>query len=146
MEHSFHYLMMANHSVFQKGVFSSLKNSGLSIGQPKVLDFLKDADGASQKEIAGACHIEPASLTVILNGMEDKGLIERKNMHGNRRTSYVFLTEKGKESLKAVDAAFSAMEALAFQNISASEQAVFLQTFQKIYQNLTHTKEDITID
>lgn len=38
------------------------------MGQPKVLDYLKDHDGSSQKEIARACHIEPGSLTSILFG------------------------------------------------------------------------------
>lgn len=138
MEHTFHYLMMANHAVFQKGVFAGLKNSGLTMGQPKVLDYLKDYDGASQKEIAKGCHIEPASLTVILNGMEEKGLIERKSMHGNRRTSYVFLTGKGKESLKKVDASFEKMENLAFQGISDGDRQQLMQMLEKIYKNLMH--------
>ena len=38
------------------------------MGQPKVLDYLKDHDGSSRKEIARACHIEPGSLTSILFG------------------------------------------------------------------------------
>lgn len=142
MEHTFHYLMMANHAMFQKGVFAGLKNSGLTMGQPKVLDYLKDYDGASQKEIAKGCHIEPASLTVILNGMEEKGLIERKSMNGNRRTSYVFLTEKGKESLKKVDASFEEMENLVFEGISDSERQQFMQTMEKIYTNLMNEREE----
>ena len=95
MDYNFHYLLMANQSIFHRGVFSKLKDTGLTLGQPKVLDYLKDNDGASQKEIAIGCHVEPASLTVILNGMEDKGLIERKNINGNRRTIHVYMTQKG---------------------------------------------------
>ena len=34
-----------------------IDNFGLTPGQPKVLDYLKEHDGASQKEIAGACGI-----------------------------------------------------------------------------------------
>ena len=39
---------MAEHSMFQKDLQASLKGSGLTIGQPKVLDYLKDHDGAEQ--------------------------------------------------------------------------------------------------
>lgn len=46
-------------------------------------------DGAIQKEIAVFCHIEPASLTVILNGMENKGYITRQTDNGNHRTACI---------------------------------------------------------
>ena len=54
MEKSFHYLLMANQAVFHKKLLSNLKNTCLTLGQPKILDYLKDHDGASQKEIAAA--------------------------------------------------------------------------------------------
>ena len=49
MSSSFHYLVMAEHSIFQKKLIAKLKGTGLTSGQPKVLDYLKDHDGASQK-------------------------------------------------------------------------------------------------
>ena len=52
--------------------------------------------GAGQKEIAAACHIEPATLTSVLNRMGEKGMIERRMRNGNRRSLYVFLPGKGK--------------------------------------------------
>ena len=52
MEDSLHYLIMANRMLVQRGLLERLKNTGLTIGQPKVLDYLKDHDGSSQKEIA----------------------------------------------------------------------------------------------
>ena len=70
MEETFHYLLMANQAAFRREVFQRLKGSGLTSGQPKILDYLGDHDGASQKEIAKGCHIEPASLTTVLHGME----------------------------------------------------------------------------
>ena len=83
MNDSFHYLSMANHMMVQKKLMEQLKDTGLTLGQPKVLDYLKDHDGASQKEIAAGCLIEAGSLTSILNRMEEKGLIERKMLKGN---------------------------------------------------------------
>ena len=51
MDDSFHYLSMINHMTVQKKLMEQLKDTGLTLGQPKVLDYLKDHDGASQKEI-----------------------------------------------------------------------------------------------
>ena len=95
MKETLHYLLMTDHFLFQKTLFGKIKETGLSIGQPKVLDYLKEHDGTTQREIAAACQIEPASLTSILNGMEKANLIERKTLDGNRRSWHIFLTEKG---------------------------------------------------
>ena len=85
MDISLHYLTMANQMLIQKRLLERVKASGLTLGQPKVLDYLKDHDGASQKEIAAGCFIEAGSLTSILNRMEEKGLIERR-MPGHEKT------------------------------------------------------------
>ena len=60
---SIHYLLMADHFMVQKALLSQIKDTELTMGQPKVLDYLKDHDGACQKDIAAGCHIEPASIT-----------------------------------------------------------------------------------
>ena len=106
MPYSFHYLIMSEHSMFQKELLMKLKGSGLTIGQPKVLDYLKDHNGASQKDIALGCHIEPGTLTTLLNRMEETGLVERRMLNGNRRSFYIFLTEMGERKLELVSAAF----------------------------------------
>ena len=67
MDTSLHYLTMANQMLIQKRLLERVKASGLTLGQPKILDYLKDHDGASQKEIAACCFIEAGSLTSILN-------------------------------------------------------------------------------
>ena len=126
---------MSEHSMFQKELLNRLKDSGLTIGQPKVLDYLKDHDGAGQKDIARGCHIEPGTLTTLLNRMEDSGLVERRMLNGNRRSLYVFLTEKGKKQLALVTETFSEMEEKAFRGISESEREAFMNVFLRIYEN-----------
>ena len=135
MSTTFHYLIMSEHSMFQKELLNRLKDSGLTIGQPKVLDYLKDHDGAGQKDIARGCHIEPGTLTTLLNRMEDTGLVERRMLNGNRRSLYVFLTDKGKNQLALVTETFSEMEEKAFRGISESEREAFMNVFLRIYEN-----------
>ena len=135
MSPTFHYLIMSEHSMFQKELLNRLKDSGLTIGQPKVFDYLKDHDGAGQKDIARGCHIEPGTLTTLLNRMEDTGLVERRMLNGNRRSLYVFLTDKGKNQLALVTETFSEMEEKAFRGISESEREAFMNVFLRIYEN-----------
>ena len=140
MSQTFHYLIMAEHSMFQKELLAKLRDTGLTIGQPKILDYLKDHDGAGQKDIAHGCHIEPGTLTTLLNRMEEKGLVERRMMNGNRRSLYVFLTDKGRAQLELVTEAFSEMEAEAFRGLSETERETFMNLFLRIYANTS--KED----
>lgn len=140
MNDSFHYLSMANHMMVQKKLMEQLKDTGLTLGQPKVLDYLKDHDGVSQKEIAAGCLIEAGSLTSILNRMEEKGLIERKMLNGNRRTFHIFMTESGKKNQKLVEETFEKIEETALNNVSEEEQKVFMEIFLRIYRNLAEIK------
>ena len=110
MNDSFHYLSMANHMMVQKKLMEQLKDTGLTLGQPKVLDYLKDHDGASQKEIAAGCLFEAVSLTSILNRMEELDLIDRKMLNGNRRTFHIYMTESGKKNQKLVEETFEKIE------------------------------------
>ena len=141
MNSSFHYLVMAEQAMVQRALLARIKGSGLTLGQPKVLDYLKDHNGSSQKEIARGCHIEAGSLTSILKRMEEKGLVERRMLHGNRRNSYVFLTEKGEELRNLVTESFESIENEAFRGISEADRQQFMKTFSRIYENLT-SKED----
>ena len=136
MDDTLHYLIMANQMLVQKALLEQLKNTGLTIGQPKILDYLKEHDGSNQKEIARACFLEAGSLTIILNKMEEKGLIERRILNGNRRSLHIFLTEEGKKKQQLVADAFLEIEKKALSNISEKEYEQFISVYQKIYSNL----------
>ena len=142
MEQSFHYLLMADQAVFQKRLLNALKKASPTAGQPKVLDYLKDHDGAGQKEIAAACHIEPATLTSVLNRMEEKGMIERRMRNGNRRSLYVFLTEKGKELSNVVEREFDRAEEQALAGFSPEEREECRRMLRRICENLTENVKE----
>lgn len=136
MDESLHYLIMANQMLVQKSLMDQIKDTGLTIGQPKILDYLKEHDGSNQKEIARACFLEAGSLTTILNKMEEKGLIERRMLNGNRRSFHIFMTEEGKRKQQMVDKAFKEIEQKALSGILEEEYERFLTIYKRIYSNL----------
>ena len=144
MDDTLHYLIMANQMLVQKALLEQLKDTGLTIGQPKILDYLKEHDGSNQKEIAKACFLEAGSLTTILNKMEEKGLIERRILNGNRRSFHIFLTAMGKEKQQLVDTAFSEIEKKALADISEKEFEQFMAVYHRIYSNLSGISEKQT--
>ena len=129
MENSLHHLLMTNHTAFRKQIFSALKNEGLTSGQPKVLEYLAEHDGAMQKDIAAACRIEPATMTSLLCGMEKKGLITRSAP--DRRSLSVYLTEKGRMLIPLIKEEFLRIEDRATCGFSDEERELLISLLSK---------------
>ncbi len=141
MDNTLHYLLMADHLILQRLLINAIKDTELTSGQPKVLDYLYSHDGAIQKDIAQNCCIEQATLTSVLAGMENKGLIERRMMNGNRRNLYVFLTDKGKELTERVEREFLRLEEAAFAGLDEHEKELAVRFLSRIKENLEHITE-----
>lgn len=142
MEQSYHYLSMVNHSLFQKLVYSKIHNLELTPGQPKVLEYLSQYDGSIQRDIARGCQIEKATLTGILDRMEEKKLLERRCMDGNRRATRVFLTAKGQKQSEIIQQIFCELEKQIFANISVEEKEDFIKLMTKIHDNLSEMENE----
>lgn len=145
MKETLHYLLMSGHLMFQKALFAKIKDTELTSGQPKVLDYLRNYDGAVQKNIAAACHIEPATLTSVLHGMENKGLITRKMLNGNRRSLHVYLTGKGRKMAGYVESIFCIIEKNALSGFSIEEKEMLISLLVKINENINN-KGDVLDD
>ena len=137
MDRSFHYLLMATQSLFQRSVMAELNGSGLTAGQPKVLDYLGRHDGSVQKDIAAGCQIDPATLTGLLNRMEEKGLIRRCNEDGNRRSLHVYLTEQGWAKQREVRQTMERQSEVVQAGLSEEQRAQLLDCLYKVCANMT---------
>ena len=161
MDTSFHYLLMAAQGLFQRKVMAQLSEAGLTAGQPKVLDYLGLHNGSVQKAIAAGCQIDPATLTGILNRMEEKGLIRRTADENDQRQKQVTATEKGRELNSLVQAAFQEAEAVmvkgwekqklvrqtletltrdVLSDMMAEEQAALLDGLKKLCEKMCNTE------
>jgi DNA-binding MarR family transcriptional regulator len=133
---SYHALMLENQTLFTKMVFSGLGPHHLSVGQPKILEFLSRQNGSVQKDIAKHCMIEPATVTSLLSKMEKDGLIIRKTLNNNRRTWYVYLTDVGKEKANYVNEVFDEAENCALKGLTVEDKILLLDLLSKVNINL----------
>lgn len=134
-----HYLLMKSHSMMHRHIFARAQKIGLTLGQPKILDYLWEHEGENQKTIAVHCEIEPATLGSVLLRMEKKGYIERRQKDGNRRSLYVYLTEKGKEKAAQMHDIFAAADNKAAYGLSEAETEALKRLLLKICDNLERT-------
>ena len=83
---------------------------GLIAGQPRVLSQLFIKDHITQKELAEACCIEPATLSRALDRLEAMGYIIRNDNPQCRRSFLISLTEEGKKMAVKVKDTFEGLE------------------------------------
>ncbi len=137
---SLHYLLMKSNSVFAKNIMFNANKIGLTSGQPKILYCLSKFKEMDQKTIANYCEIEQATVGSILLGMENAGLIVRKQHEGNRRSLYVSLTDKGIEAADKMQVIFNEVESRAMEKLSDDEITLLKTLLLKIYGNLSNNK------
>lgn len=143
---SYHKLMLENQTIFTRMIFESLAEEKLTVGQPKVLEYLFYKDGAVQKDIAKACLIEPATLTSLLSRMEKSRLIERKSKNGDKRFICVYLTDKGRKSGEKVINNLSSLETTALTGFSEDEITQFINFLERVNSNLIGKREENNIE
>lgn len=73
-----------------------LAQVGLYRGQAPIMGLINTYDGMSQKEMAQALNLSPATVTVTLKRMEKAGLIVREMDTKDQRILRVHLSEQGK--------------------------------------------------
>lgn len=109
-----------------------MSDKPLSMGWPKIPDYLSEHDGSSQKDIATGCYIEQPTLTALLGRMERAGLVERRAKDNNRRTLYVYLTDDGRKYADRVKEEFAKIEVVAFNGLSDNDKVITEKNISQI--------------
>lgn len=115
----------------------------LSPGQPKVLSYLYDHEGCSQKELAERCGVEPATMTILLRNIALKGLIKKKaaNLPCGKRAFIISLTEFGREQAERANAIIDALEIVSMKGFTEGEKAALLGMLKRVTDNLTESEK-----
>ena len=69
---------------------------GMTRAQWAVLSRLERSEGLKQSELAEMLDLQPISLTRLLDGLSDGGLIERRADPNDRRAKRLFLTKEAR--------------------------------------------------
>ena len=138
MEDRFHKELILMSGAHKKYCMNRFSTMGLTSGQPKILWILMEKEGFLQKDLAARCHVEPATMTILLNNMQKKGLIRRKYVVAacGKRAYEIYLTEKGREVAETVIAVINEAEELSFSGFSPAEKQQLLELMSRISSNL----------
>ncbi len=110
---------------------------GLTRSQWWVLTYLYFNEGISQSELAALLETEKASLGRLLDRMEGKGLVRRRQDKKDKRTKRVYLTKKAEPTLQVMRDLASVTRDEALQSLSHAEQDQILDMLRRMRDDLS---------
>lgn len=136
-----HKALIFSSAAHRKVCRTEFQKLNLSEGQPKVLEALSEKEGYLQKDLAARCHVEPATMTIILTNMEKRGYIRRETAHvsGGKRAFAVYLTDAGREAAALVENIVCDVEKIGLEGFSEEEKTQFMDYLKRLGDNLTST-------
>ncbi|WP_460634000.1 MarR family winged helix-turn-helix transcriptional regulator [Leifsonia lichenia] len=100
--------------------------------QAFALGFLEQNPGAIQRDIAQLTRTSAASVSSLLQGLEKRGLIERRTENGNERSKRVYATAEGAALIAGFEEAMAAADETILAPLDEDERATLFALLTKI--------------
>lgn len=113
-----------------------LDEIGIYRGQPPLLHQLWENDGCAQTDLVTNQHLAPATVTKMLQRMEQAGLIERRPDRDDQRVMRVYLTDTARSLEDAIREREQQINAEMLTGFDESEKAQLLQYLLRLRDNL----------
>ncbi|MBP3460450.1 MAG: MarR family transcriptional regulator [Lachnospiraceae bacterium] len=115
-----------------------LVENGIEIsgGQGRILFILWKKDNLTISEISKETSLAKNTVSIVVDGMVHKGILERNINPENRRQTIISLTEYAKSIQEKYEAVSQQMNQLFYQGFSEDEQKLFEQYLAKILDTL----------
>lgn len=114
-----------------------LKNGiEISGGQGRILFILWKTDNLTISEISEKTSLAKNTISVVINGMVNKGIVERTINPDNRRQTIISLTEYAKSLQEKYEMVSQQMNELFYQGFSEEEQKQFESYLARILDTL----------
>ena len=113
-----------------------IRERDLSHPQAFVLGYLVQNPGAIQRDIAQISRTSAASVSSLLQGLERRGLVERRTEEGDERSKRVYATESGAELIAGFDIAVAVANETILAPLDRAERATLHALLTKITAEL----------
>ena len=116
-----------------------LLENGIEIsgGQGRILFILWKTDHLTISEISEKTSLAKNTISVVINGMVNKGIVARTINSENRRQTIISLTDYAKSLQEKYEVVSEQMNTLFYQGFSEDEQKQFEHYLSRILDTLT---------
>ncbi|WP_426725564.1 MarR family winged helix-turn-helix transcriptional regulator [Curtobacterium flaccumfaciens] len=120
----------------RKGAEEWVRERDLTHEQSFVLGYLQEHPGAIQRDVAEATRTSAASVSSLLQGLERRGLIERRPDATNGRTKTVHATKAGIDLIAGFTDAMVALDDSLLAPLDEDERDTLRRLLQKVTAEL----------
>lgn len=114
----------------------------LTTSQLLVLQHVSQRGRALPSEVARAVTLKQATVTVVVNKLEDAGLVTRKRDTDDRRRVWIELTNAGKAALENSPDLLQHRFVKGFENLEDWEQSMIIAALERVSALLDAGKVD----
>lgn len=133
----FHQILKVR-AAFRAALGKSLKahDIDLSFEMLQILHKLWQKQGVSQQALAISTVRDKASLTSLLNNMEQRGLVERRAIAEDGRSKLIFLSRRGEELAGEVKPLIDEVYRFIEVNMNAETTTATVTCLEEVYETL----------
>jgi len=96
-------LLLHLHRSSSPELFRMLGELGLSFTQVKTLHVLREADDVNVKDVADRLGLSLPAMSRALDGLVERGFVEREASERDRRAKHVRLLPAGREAVETIE-------------------------------------------
>ncbi|MBP1916306.1 MarR family winged helix-turn-helix transcriptional regulator [Lederbergia galactosidilytica] len=137
------YIKRLSHSLSQL-IQIKAEPYGITNAQLNVMFCLKDGEAITQKQLLHYLDVKSSTLTVLLEQLERKGLIIRKQHPNDLRAKILLLSEKGKKFIdQTVEPMAEELENHLLKGFEQSEKTQLFNLLDQLLLNMEQTKKKL---
>lgn len=133
--HIFHLIQQAHSALFRASDHALKEHIGLTASQQAVLFFLMRRDGAPISTIADELRMGKSSLTGLVDRMENRGLVQRRQSASDGRSVEVYIEDAGRRIAEATLPGVKYINAALLDPFSTEERAVIGRFLNHVANN-----------
>lgn len=118
------------------------QESELTTSQLLVLQHVSQRGSALPSEVARAVALKQATVTVVVNKLEDAGLVTRKRDTDDRRRVWIELTDAGRAALESSPDLLQHRFVKGFDGLEGWEQSMIIAALERVSALLDAEKVD----
>jgi DNA-binding MarR family transcriptional regulator len=128
------YHLRRAQDAMHRDFLNTLVELGISQKQAATLVLTSTNLGVSQIEVANALDMDRPTMTAIIDRLEERGLLQRKQSATDRRKRHLYLTPKGEKLMSAMKTKIGEHERRFKKRFNKSELTTLVKYLRRFYE------------
>lgn len=138
-------LQTGAHNTLRSEVVKTLSRFDLIVSEWKILGYIFQNEEVRFVDLASHLRVEPPHITTLIDILQKKKLVQRKDDPTDRRAKRIVLTKKAQDLVPEVEIELSSRMNLLLEGITPGEMATYFKVLEAIVNNGVKLTENESI-